>query len=50
MCPVEKAKAVNDMKKERLNMHPGFAILFDNIDGNLNRHHMTMENQNLDYH
>ena len=47
MCPVEKAKAVNDMKKERLNMHPGFAILFDS---NLNRRHMTMENQNLDYH
>ena len=50
MCPVEKANAIRDMKKERSNMNPGFAILFDNIDGSLNRRHMTMENQNLDYH
>ena len=50
MCSVEKANAIRDRKKERSNMNPGFAILFDNIDGSLNRWHMTMENQNLDYH
>lgn len=50
MSPVEKANAINDMKKERSNMIPGFAILFDNIDGSLNRRHMTMENQNFVYH
>ncbi|CAB3993473.1 Hypothetical predicted protein [Paramuricea clavata] len=49
MCNKEKKNAMSDLKKERLNLHAGFAILFDNIDGNLNRWHMTMENQNLDF-
>ncbi len=50
MCAKEKENATNDLKKERLNLHAGFAVLFDNIDGSLNRRHMTIENQNLDYH
>jgi hypothetical protein len=50
MCNEEKENATSDLKKERFNLHAGFAILFDNIDGNLNRRHMTMENQNLDFH
>ena len=50
MCAKEKENATNDLKKERLSLHAGFAVLFDNIDGSLNRWHMTMENQNLDYH
>jgi hypothetical protein len=50
MCNEEKKNATSDLKKERLNLHAGFAILFDNIDGNLNRWHMTMENQNFDFH
>lgn len=49
-CTVEKGIAAKDLKKARLNMHAGFAILFDNIDGKVNRRHMTKENQNFDFH
>lgn len=50
LCTLEKENATKDLKQTRLNMHGGFAILFDNIDGTVNRRHMTKENQNLDFH
>ena len=37
-------------EKSKIKYDPSFVILFDNIDGSLNRRHMTMENQNFDYH
>lgn len=45
---IETARA--ELRQRKLNVHPGFVIAFDNIDGKLERKHMTKENQNVDFH
>ena len=42
--------AQNDLNQVNSNLHAGFVIIFDNIDGKLNKRHMTKDNQNYDYH
>ena len=49
-CADDAAKAKCELYQAKKNMHPGFAIVFDNIDGKRERRHMTKDNQNLDYH
>ena len=43
-------KAKCELKQAKKNMHPGFAIAFDNIDGKRACRHITKDNQNLDFH
>lgn len=50
VCAENKNKLTNDLKESKLRMHPGFSIIFDNIDGVITRRHMTKDNQNFDYH
>lgn len=54
VCSVTCIKDIENAGKElnqtKLNLQPGFAIAFDNIDGKLQRKHMTKENQNFDFH
>lgn len=49
-CVQDTSKAKKDLKQAKLDMHTGFAIAFDNIDGRRERKHMTKDNQNLDFH
>ena len=49
-CYKEKENAQNDLNQVNSNLHAGFVIIFDNIDGKLNKRHMTKDNQNYDYH
>lgn len=49
-CAQNLEKAQTELKEAKLNLHPGFVIAFDNIDGKLERKHMTKENQNFDFH
>ena len=49
-CLADAAKAKGELKQAKKNMHPGFTIAFDNIDGRHERRHMTKDNQNLDFH
>ena len=47
-CTVQKKNVTG--ANDRKQLHPGFAIIFDNIDGKLERRHMSKDKQNLDYH
>lgn len=51
-CREKKENAAIDLQKAKLssNGNAHFAILFDNIDGQMKRRNMTKENQNYDYH
>lgn len=49
-CVQDTSKAKKDLKQAKLDMHTGFAIAFDSIDGRRERKHMTKDNQNLDFH
>ena len=49
-CADDATKAKCELKQARKNMHPGFAIAFDNIDGKRACKHMAKDNQNLDFH
>ena len=49
-CADDARKAKYELKQAKKNMHPGFAIAFDNIDGKRERRRMTKDNQNLDFH
>lgn len=52
-CSKDTEKARNDLNdaiQANSNLHAGYAIVFDNIDGRLNKRHMTKESQNFDYH
>ena len=49
-CADDATKAKCELKQAKKNMHPGFAIALDNIDGKRERRHMTKDNQNLDFH
>ena len=49
-CTQDIENAQRKLKESKLNPHPGFAIAFDNIDGKLQRKHMTKKNQNFDFH
>ena len=47
-CADDAAKAKCELNQAKKNMHPGFAIAFDNIDGKRERRHMTKDNQEGD--
>ena len=47
-CSDDAAKAKCELHQSKKNMHPGFAIAFDNIDGKRERRHMTKDNQEGD--
>lgn len=49
-CADAAAKAKYELKQAKKNMHPGFIFAFENIDGKSECRHMTMVNQNLDFH
>lgn len=49
-CTVQKKNATGELANARKELHPGLAIIFDNIDGKLERRHMSKDKQNLDYH
>ena len=49
-CADDAGKAKYELKRAKKNMHSGFAIAFDNVDGKRERRHMTKDNQNLDFH
>ena len=49
-CTVQKKNATGELANARKELQPGFAIIFDSIDGKLERRHMSKDKQNLDYH
>ena len=49
-CADDATKAKCELQQAKKNMHPGFAIVFDNIDGKHECWHMTKDNQNFDFH
>ena len=46
----QNERTKKELKQARANLNPGFAIIFDNIDGKLERRHMSKDNQNFDFH
>lgn len=49
-CTVQNKNATGELANARKELHAGFAIIFDNIHGKLERRHMSKDKQNLDYH
>ncbi|XP_078351448.1 uncharacterized protein LOC144636162 [Oculina patagonica] len=50
MCNQQMDSVKTELKQAKLNLDSGFAIVFDNIDGKLERRHMSKDNQNFDFH
>ena len=48
ICTRKEDLTIRGLRESTPNMQPGFAIIFDNIDGKLNRRHMRKDNQNVD--
>lgn len=46
----QKKNANMELSNARKELNPGFAIIFDNIDGRLERRHMSKDKQNFDFH
>ena len=49
-CAEDKENAQNNLKQANSSLHAGYAIIFDNIEGMLQKRHMAKDNQNYDYH
>ena len=49
-CADDATKAKCELQQAKKNMHPGFAIVFDNIDGKRECWHMPKDNQNFDFY
>ena len=49
-CADDATKAKCELQQAKKNMHPGFAIVFDNIDGKRECWYMTKDNQNFDFY
>ena len=41
---------MSSVLEARMSSNSGIAIVFDNIDGKLERRHMSKDNQNFDFH
>ena len=50
VCNQKKNNAVMELSQARQHLNPGFAIIFDNIDGKLERRHMSKDKPNFDFH
>ena len=50
MCVQQKENAKQQLEQARMSSNSGIAIIFYNIDGKLERRHMSKDNQNFDFH
>jgi len=50
ICTKQNESTTKELNQAKVNLNSGFAIIFDNIDGKLERRHMSKDNQNFDFH
>ena len=50
ICTQQNESATKELNQIKVNLNTGFAITFDNVDGKLERRHISKDNQNFDFH